>query len=109
MVPFKLSVYKLVKHFRQLGIHIFIGELAGADSLVSAAAVFEHKLAYVNIGGTVENGVTHSGAAALAALAVDNPCGNVLLGIEAVNQEAVARIDGVNASRSARNKRRFFP
>ena len=75
---------------------------------MTAAAVFEHKAANVDIGSPVQNGITHSSAAALSTLAVNYPGGNVLLGIEAVNKESVAGINGVNASQVADYNVRSF-
>lgn len=46
---FTLVIYKLIKHFRKLGIHIFIAELAGSDCFMSAAAVFQHKAADIYV------------------------------------------------------------
>ena len=48
--------------------------------------------------GAVEDRVSDSTGATLAALAVYDPAGNVLLGIQAVDQEAVAGIDRINAA-----------
>ena len=48
--------------------------------------------------GLVDNGIAYRSRTAYAALARNYPCGYVLLGIEAVDHEAVAGIDRVNAA-----------
>ena len=42
-------IYKLIEKLRNFNVHILIAELASAHSLVTAAAVFEHKTAYIDV------------------------------------------------------------
>ena len=44
-----IVIYKLVKKLWYLFVHFLVSKLTGSNSLVSAAAVFEHKTAHVYV------------------------------------------------------------
>lgn len=77
-------------------IGLVVIHLAGADLAVTAAAVFQAELADIGLGGAVDDGVADGDGAVLFAPAVDDPEGNILLGIHGVDQEAVAGPDGAD-------------
>ena len=84
---------QLVKKLRNLFLHLIVRELTGSNRHVTASAVFQHERANVNTAGSVEDRVTDCAGAALTALAVNYPAGDILLGVKTVNQEAVSGVD----------------
>ena len=87
---------QLVKHLRKVCFHILIRELAGSDLLMSTAVILKHKMADIYLAGLVDNAVSYSSRTALATLAVNDPCRNILLRIHTVDKETVACIYGIH-------------
>ena len=71
---------ELFEHLGKIGLHGLIRKLACSDSLVTAAVIFEHKRSDIHIACTVKDAVSDRCRATRSALAVNDPCGNILSG-----------------------------
>ena len=69
------------------------GHLAGADRAVSAASILEHQRAHVGLRGAVDDAVAAGHDDVLAPEAPHHLDRDVLLGIEAVEDEPIAGVD----------------
>src|SRR5437899_1124133 len=70
-----------------------IVDLAGADGLVPAAAVFQHQLADIDLGGTVQHGFAHGENGIEILFSRQDMHGNIASGIHGVNGKAVGRVN----------------
>ena len=61
------------------------------------AIIFQHQAAHIHFSGPVDDTIAHGGGAALTASAADDPGRDILLRVQAVDQESVAGIDGIDA------------
>ena len=89
---------QLIDKLRHFLRSFLIGELAGTHRHMTAAAVFQHKAADVHAAGAVKYRISHRAGAALAALAVNYPAGDILLGIQRIYKEAISGVYGRNTA-----------
>ena len=77
----------------QLRIDGVVVELAGTGVAVAAAAVLEAELADIDVGALVDDGLADHDGGVLLAEAPGHMDGDLRLGIEGIDHEAVARMD----------------